>query len=93
MHLLHFIDSIPLLQIFVKHFGGDIFQEWQKQYPDGRLSPIYYAVRNSDLEMLKFLMKYPLPPCKMDILQIAKENNDAEMAKYLETSKLSSLYT
>ena len=52
---------LNVLRVFVKHYGSDIFKDWQRQYPDGRLSPLYYAMRNEDKEMIEYLNNFPMP--------------------------------
>ena len=58
--------QLETLKTFVKHFGEDIFVQFQKQYPDGRLSPLYYALRNEDSEMVDYLLGLPMPKKVLD---------------------------
>ena len=51
---------IEILEQFVQHFGSNVFIDFKKQYPDGRLSPLYYAERNEDLKMIQYLEKFPM---------------------------------
>ena len=46
---------LAVLETFATVFGDDVFTKFKKQYPNGRLSPLYYAERNQDEEMINFL--------------------------------------
>lgn len=46
---------LDILKLFVQHYGPRVFAQLKSQYPDGRLSPQYYAERNMDTEMMAFL--------------------------------------
>ena len=52
---------LNVLRVFVKHHGPDVFKDFQRQYPSGRLSPMYYAIRNDDKEMVDYLFNFPMP--------------------------------
>ena len=53
--------QLQVLKTFVRHYGDSVFVDFQKQYPNGRLSPLYYALRNEDTEMIEYLLSLPMP--------------------------------
>ena len=52
---------LDILKIFVKMYGPEVFVNFKKQYPDGRLSPLYFAERNEDHCMIEYLKTFPMP--------------------------------
>ena len=61
--------QLQTLKTFVRHYGESVFVDFQKQYPDGRLSPLYYALRNEDTEMTEYLLSLPMPKVILDDLK------------------------
>lgn len=61
--------QLETLKTFVKHYGESVFTDFQRQYPDGRLSPLYYALRNEDTAMTDYLLSLPMPQVILEDLR------------------------